>query len=137
MAERQLPPKEVIKEVKVHSSQKTVKVEDKINCKSKSFLYVLEPTKTPKGPGSPPSQYVGQSGQTVSRRLGAHVKSIEDEDESKVVGKHFLETSSRMEHLKFTPIMMIKSNNPWVRLHFERRFLNEHGGIDKLLNINL
>ena len=114
-----------------------MKVEDKINCKSKLFLYVLESTKTPKGPGSPPSQYVGQSGQTVSRRLGAHVKSIEDEDESKVVGKHFLETSSRMEHLKFTPIMMIKSNNLWVRLHFDKRFLNEHGGIDKFLNINL
>ena len=64
------------KEVKIHSSQKTVKVEDKINSKFKSFLYVLESTKTPRGPGSPPSQYVGQSGQTVSRRLGAHVKSM-------------------------------------------------------------
>ena len=108
-----------------------------MNCKSKSFLYVLESSKTPKGPGAPPSQYVGQSGTTVASRLRGHVKSIEEENEEKVVGKHFKETHSRREDLVFTPIMKIKAENPWVRLHYERRFMNQHGGIDKFININL
>ena len=30
------------------------------------------------------------------------------------------------------PIMTVKVNNPWVRLHYERRFMNQHGGVDKL-----
>jgi hypothetical protein len=65
-----MAPQDVMKEVKIHSSSGIVKVEGKLNCKSKSFLYVLEPSKTSKGPGSPPSQYVGQSGSTVATRLG-------------------------------------------------------------------
>jgi hypothetical protein len=130
-------PQDVIKEVKIHSSGKVVKVEGKLNCKSKSFLYVLESSKTPKGPGSPPSQYVGQSGTTVATRLKAHIRSIEDQDEEKAVGKHFKETHSTREDLVFTPIMTVKVNNPWVRLHYERRFMNQHGGVDKFLNINL
>jgi hypothetical protein len=54
-----------------------------------------------------------------------------------VVGKHFKETHSRREDLTFTHIMKIKVNNPWVRLHYERRFMNQHGGVDKFLNVNL
>ena len=129
--------RDVIRETKIHSSGETVRVEGKLNCKSKSFLYVLESSKTPKGPGSPPSQYVGQSGTTVATRLRAHIRSIEDQDEEKVVGKHFKETYSTREDLVFTPIMTVKVNNPWVRLHFERRFMNQHGGVDKFLNYNL
>ena len=49
-------------EIKIHSSGEVVKVGGKLNCKSKSFLYVLESSKMPKGPGSPPSQYVAKSG---------------------------------------------------------------------------
>jgi hypothetical protein len=35
-------PQDVIREAKIHSSGETVRGEGKINCKSKSFLYVLE-----------------------------------------------------------------------------------------------
>ena len=130
-------PQEVVREIRIHSSGKVVQVEGKLTCKSRSFLYVLESSKTPKGPGSPPSQYVGQSGTTVANRLRGHVRSIEEQDENKVVGKHFRETHSKREDLVFAPIMKLKSENPWVRLHYERRFMNQHGGIDKFLNINL
>ena len=130
-------PQDVVKEIKIHSSREVVKVEGKMNCKSKSFLYVLESSKTPKGPGSPPSQYVGQSGATVATRLAGHVRSIEEENEDKVVGKHFKETNSGREDLSFTPIMKFKTDNPWVRMNYERRFMNQHGGVDKFLNMNL
>ena len=130
-------PREVIKEVKVHSSGQTIQIEEKINCKTRNFLYLLESKRTPKGPGSPPSQYAGQSGNTVGGRSTQHVNSIEDQDESKVVGKHFKDTHSTREDLVFTPFMKLKSSNPWVRLHYERQFINQHGGIDKFLNLNL
>ena len=71
-------PKAVVKEVKIHSSGEIVKIEGRLNCKSKSFLYVLESSKTAKDPGAPPSQYVGQSGGTVATRLQGHIRSIED-----------------------------------------------------------
>ena len=35
-------PREVIKEVKVHSSGQTIQIEEKINCKTKNVLYLLE-----------------------------------------------------------------------------------------------
>ena len=130
-------PREVIKEVKVHSSGQTIQIEEKINCKTKNFLYLVESKKTPKGPGSPPSQYAGQSGNTVKGRGKQHLDSIEDQDESKVVGKHFKETHSTRNDFVFTPFMKLKSDNPWVRLHYERQFMNQHGGIDKFLNVNL
>ena len=130
-------PREVIKEVKVHSSGQTIQIEEKINCKTKNVLYLLESRKTPKGPGSPPSQYAGQTGATAGTRVGQHANSIDDQDESKVVGKHFKDTHSTREDLVFTPFKKLKSNNPWVRLHYERQFINQHGGIDKFLNLNL
>ena len=70
-------------------------------------------------------------------RVGQHSNSIEDQEESKVVGKHFKDTQSTKEDLVFTPFMKLKSNNPWVRLHYERQFINQHGGIDKFINLNL
>ena len=130
-------PREVIKEVKVHSSGQTIQIEEKINCKTKNVLYLLESRKTPKGPGAPPSQYAGQTGATAGTRVGQHANSIDDQDESKVVGKHFKDTHSTREDLVFTPFKKLKSNNPWVRLHYERQFINQHGGIDKFLNLNL
>jgi hypothetical protein len=80
---------------------------------------------------------MGQSGTAVATRLRAHIRSMEDQDEEKVVGKHFKETHSTREDLVFTSIMTVKVNNPWVRLHFERLFMNQHGGADKFLNYNL
>ena len=54
-----------------------------------------------------------------------------------MVGKHFKDTHSTKEDLVFTPFMKLKSNNPWVRLHYERQFINQHGGIDTFINLNL
>ena len=41
-------PREVVKEVITHTSGKTIKIEDEINCKTRSCLYVLESTKDPR-----------------------------------------------------------------------------------------
>ena len=49
-------------------------------------------------------------------RLKAHIRSIEDQDDDKVVGQHFKETHSTREDLIFTPIMTVKVNNPLVCL---------------------
>ena len=129
-------PNEVVKEVKVHSSGQVIKVEGKLNCKT-TFLYILESSKSSKGPGDPLNQYVGQSGARVMDRLGQHRRSIENDDGSKVVPQHFYETGSTVRDLVFTSVLQFKTKNPWVRLHFERQFINEHGGLDKFINQNL
>ena len=41
-------PRDVIKEVKINSSGEVVKIEDKINCETKSFVYVLQSEKDPR-----------------------------------------------------------------------------------------
>ena len=122
-------PKEVVKELKINSSGQTVRIEDTINCKSKSFIYVLQSEKDPK-------QYCGQSGSTVGRRTLQHASDIEN-DLAKAVPRHFRETRSEKEDLRMTPVMLIKSNNPWVRLHFEREFINQHDLIEEGINVNL
>ena len=109
-------PKEVVKEIKINSSGETVKIEEKINCKTKSFIYVLQSEKDPK-------QYGGQSGASVATRAKQHAYDIEC-GADKPVARHFLETSSGKEHLRVTPVMVVKSKNPWVRLHYERLFIN-------------
>ena len=111
-------PREVIKEVKVHSSGQTIQIEEKINCKTRNFLYLLESKRTPKGPDSPPSQYAGQSGNTVGGRSTQHVNSIEDQDESKVVGKHFKDTHSTREDLVFTPFYEAQVQQPLGTIAF-------------------
>ena len=100
-------PRDVIKEVKINSSGETVKIEDKINCETKSFIYVLQSEKDP-------MQYCGQSGASVATRAKQHAYDIENNDTP--VARHFAATGSEKHHLRMTPLMVIKSNNPWVRL---------------------
>ena len=61
-------------------------IEDKIDCKTKSFLYVLQSDKDPR-------QYCGQSGKTVACRTLQHAGDIENGRE-KAVSHHFRETGS-------------------------------------------
>jgi ribosome modulation factor len=106
-------PSQVVKEVKVHSSGEVLKIEDRINCQTKSFLYLLQSDKNP-------LQYAGQSGGTVARRAQQHANDIERDRLEKAVPKHFADTNSGKENLTMTPFKVIKSRDPWVRLHFER-----------------
>lgn len=53
------------------------------------------------------------------------------------VAEHFAETNSGQENLIFTPVRVIRSENPWVRLHYERELINQHDFIEKGLNRNV
>ena len=53
-------PREVIKQVAIHSSGEVIQIQDQINCKTKSVLYLLQSRKDP-------SQYAGQTGATRRR----------------------------------------------------------------------
>ena len=123
-------PREIIKEIKVNSSGETIKVEGKINCKTKNILYILQSQKNPK-------QYGGQTGKEAGQRALGHGRDIENQKEDKAVAKHFKDTKSTRNDLIFTPVKKLKSDNPWVRLHFEREMLNRHNLIDEGININL
>ena len=105
-------------------------IEDPINCKTKSCIYVLQSDKSP-------SQYAGQSGGTIGRRALQHANDIENEKIEKAVPDHFKRTNSNKNDLLVTPVKVIRSRNPWVRLHFERDFINKHrlveGGINRIL----
>jgi hypothetical protein len=122
-------PSEIVKEIKITSSGETLSITDKIDCKTSSFLYVLESDKNPK-------QYFGQSGDTVAGRAGRHGRDIANGMPTSVAD-HFAETSSGQENLVFTPVRVIRSGNPWVRLHYEREMINKHDFIDKGINKNV
>ena len=123
-------PGQVIKELKIHSSGETISIEDAINCKTKSVLYALESDKNPR-------QYAGQAGGTVGRRTLQHANDVENERLSKAVPEHFKATNSKKGNLVMTPFKVIKSNDPFVRLHFEREFISKHdfieGGVNRIL----
>ena len=122
-------PRQVIKEVKIHSSGKVIQIEDQINCKTKSCLYVLESKKNPR-------QYGGQSGSKIGTRTLQHAGDI-DNGADKPVPNHFQITGSTRADLRVTPFLRVKSNNPYVRLHLERLFINTHHLIEDGINVNL
>ena len=106
-------------------------MEDKITCKTESFLYVLKSRKAPR------KCYGGQSGGTVARRLGEHRRYIMNMDDTKAVARHFMETNSTEDYLQFVPIRVVRNKNMWARLELERRFLNDNNLLDDGLNTNL
>ena len=123
-------PNQVRKSIKINSSGETVKIGDPINCKTKSCIYVLQSDKSC-------DQYAGQSGGTIGRRALQHANDIENERTEKAVPAHFKKINSNKSDLTVTPVQVIRSRNPWVRLHFERDFINKHhfveGGINRIL----
>ena len=116
----------MIKEVAIHSSGEVIQIEDQINCKTKSVLYLLQSRRDPR-------QYAGQTGATIGTRTMQHGGDI-DSEADKPVSNHFRLTGSTRGDLKVTPFMRVKNNNPWVRLHLERLFINKHNLIDDGIN---
>ena len=121
-------PREVIKEVTVFNSGEKIKVEDQINCRTKSFIYLLWNKKDPSK-----RQYAGQSGAEVAKRTGQHGYDIESEAD-KPVPNHFRATGGGRDDLRMAPVMRVKTNNPWVRLHLERLFINKHNLVEDGIN---
>ena len=119
-------PREVIKQVKMNSTGEMVKIEDKMNCQTKGVIYVLESDKHPK-------QYGGQTKGTVGTRSTQHAYDIEA-GLDKAVPRHFEATSSGKENLRVTPVIKVKSNDPWTRLFLERRFINKHDLVQSGIN---
>ena len=78
-------PNQVKKTIKINSSGESVKIEDPINCKTKSCIYVLESDKSPK-------QYAGQSGGPIGRRALQHANDIENDRIEKAVPDQFKKT---------------------------------------------
>ena len=66
-------------------------------------------------------------------KLGQHGGDI-DSEADKPVSNHFRLTGSSRRDLKVTPFMRVKNNNPWVRLHLERLFINKHNLIEAGIN---
>ena len=120
-------PSQVVIDLKIHSSGETIKIEDAITCKTKSVLYALESDKNPK-------QYAGTTGGTVAKRTLQHANDVEHERLAKAVPEHFKKTKSKKENLVMTPFKVIKSKDPFVRLHYEREFISKHGFIEGGIN---
>ena len=121
-------PREVIKEVTVSSTGENIRIEDQINCKTKSCIYLLESRKDPTR-----RQYGGQTGATIGTRAGQHAYDI-DTRADKPVSNYFSLTGSTKDDLRVTPVMRVKTNNPWVRLHLERLFINKHNLVEDGIN---
>ena len=124
-------PREVIKEVTIYNTGEKLRIEDQFNCRTKSFIYLLwnkrDPTKR---------QYAGQSGAEVGTRAGQHAYDI-DAEADKPVANHFRLTGGTKDDLRVTPVIRVKSNNPWVRLHLERQFINKYNLVEDGINVVL
>ena len=77
------------------------------------------------------------SGGTVSRRTLQHANDIQHERLDKAIPAHFKATGSTKVNLVMTPIKVIKSKNPWIRLHYGREFINKHHFVEGGINKNL
>ena len=106
----------------------TIQIEDEINCRTRSCLYVLQSIKDPRN-----RQYAGQTRAEVGTRTKQHAYDI-DSDLDKPVPNHFRLTRSTKHDLRVTPVMRVKNNNPWVMLHLERLFINRHNLIEDGIN---
>jgi len=40
----------------------------------------------------------------------------------------------QLPDLRMAPVMRVKTNNPWVRLHLERLFINKHNLVEDGIN---
>ena len=96
-----------------------IQIEDQINCKTKYVLYLL--------------QDPSQTGATIGTRTMQRGGNI-DSEADKPVPNHFRLTGSTRSDLKVTPFMRVKNNNPWVRLHLERQFINKYNLIEDGIN---
>ena len=116
-------PNEVVREVKFPSSGLTEKVQGRLTCKrggAGGFLYVVQETKSG-------GTYLGESGQLhPATRGGQHRRAIQDEDETKAVGKYFSEKKATTESMRFIPFMSMKSSNPYFRRFMERKLIIKH-----------
>ena len=115
--------------MKMNSSGEVVKIEDEMNCKTRGCIYVLQSDKDPR-------QHGGQTGATIKTRAKQHAYDI-DSNLDKAVPRHFEATGSGKENLRVIPVMKVRSNNPWVRLHLERMFINKYNLVDQGINESL
>ena len=53
------------------------------------------------------------------------------------VANHFRLTGGTKDDLRVTPVIRVKSNNPWVRLHLERQFINKYNLVEDGINVVL
>jgi len=84
--------------------------QEKSSRRTKSFIYLLwnnkrDPTKR---------QYAGQSGAEVGTCAGQHAHDINSEAD-KPVANHFRLTGGNKDDMRVTPVIRVKSNNPWVK----------------------
>ena len=47
---------------------------------------------------------------------------------------YFRLTGSTKDDLRVTPVIRVRTNNPWVRLHLERLFINKHNMVEDGIN---
>ena len=122
-------PDEVIKFVEIKNMGEKIPVEGRINCKTGGgFLYLLWSRK------DPGKQYLGSSTQEPRRRLGSHKSDIENQRVNKAVAKHFVDTKSTVQDLRFVPFKKLKSKDKLILKHFENRAINKYNLIEAGIN---
>ena len=50
------------------------------------------------------------------------------------MSNYFRLTGSSKDDLRVTPVMRVKTNNPWVWLHLERLFINKYNLVEDGFN---
>ena len=121
----------MVREVKIYNTGETLKIEDKMDCRTRGFLYLVWSQKAPR------VQYLGQSGQRVADRLLQHRRDVMDNRKGRAVVEHFCRLRSKVDDFRFMPFLKICDDDPLVIQRLERYYINKYNlvasGINSIL----
>ena len=120
---------EVVKEVSMGNLGPPIEIKQKLNCRSSGVVYIAIDLADGK-------LYAGQTGREARKRLGEHIRAIENNDRSNALGDHFNQKGHGVEHLAMIPVVKVMGGK-FERVSIERNIINRYGlvknGMNKIL----
>ena len=117
-----------MREVKIHNTGDVLRIEDKMNCKTRGFLYLVWSDKDPK------VQYLGRSSRPVADRLLEHRRNIMDNKKGRAVAEHFHKLRSKVRDFRFMPFLKVHDDNPLVIEQLEKHYINVYNLVARGIN---
>jgi len=111
-----------------------VNIPSRISCLSENILYSISCTKSNGQCAKVHPQYIGETGKSAKGRCAKHIGTVTNkchDDTTLPVGAHFRLPGHDHSDLRFTPIELIKSKDPFVRKVRERFYIKKFSTLKK------
>ena len=117
---------QVVKEVSMGALGPPIKIEQKLNCRSSGVVYIAVDLADGK-------LYAGETGREARKRLGEHIRAIENDDRSSAVGEHFNQKGHGADNLAMIPVVKVIGGK-FERRAIERDIINRYGLVQNGMN---